>query len=157
MRRLPLLSSWARRLVRRDGLLRHQAAAALATALDFSLGALLVRGGVDPAFATFVGAVVGAFCNFSVARRYVFRGERRQVGRQAVRYSLVAFGSAVANALLVHGLGALLPFAAARLAASVIVSVAWNYPLHRGFVFAAAREFAGDGVARDGGSAGERS
>ncbi len=116
-------------------LVRHQAAAILATLLDFAIGGILVRAGLDPALATFLGATVGACCNFAIARRYVFRGERRRIGRQALRYSLVAVGSALANALLVHALCPLLPFALARPIAAVIVSVAWNFPLHRSFVF----------------------
>ncbi len=116
-------------------LVRHQAGAIFATLLDFAIGGLLVRAGLDPAPATFVGAAVGACCNFLIARRYVFRGERRQVGRQVLRYSLVAAGSALANALLVHALGRLFPFTLARPVAAVIVSLAWNYPLHRSFVF----------------------
>jgi putative flippase GtrA len=118
-----------------SALVRHQAGAILATLLDFTIGGMLVRAGLDPALATFLGAAVGACCNFAIARRYVFRGEGRRIGRQALRYSLVAFGSALANALLVHALGALFPFALARPIAAVIVSLAWNYPLHRSFVF----------------------
>ncbi len=118
---------------------RHQLAALAATALDFSVMTLAVEAlGVRPSLAAIAGSFAGALCNFQLSRRWVFPAGGGPWAGQALRYGAVSAGSALWNALGVEAgqfLGA--PYLAARLVTSVLVSVAWNFPMHRAFVFQA--------------------
>lgn len=118
---------------------RHQLAALAATALDFSVMTLAVEAlGLRPSLAALAGSFAGALCNFQLSRRWVFPAGRGPWAGQALRYGAVSAGSALWNALGVEAgqaLGA--PYLVARLITSVLVSVAWNFPMHRAFVFQA--------------------
>jgi putative flippase GtrA len=115
-------------------LLRHQLGALAATALDYaSMIAAVERLGLTPAAATAVGATAGAVTNFLLGRAWIFRAEGAW-GAQATRYALVSGGSAGWNAigvLLLHDV----PYVWARVAVSIAVSVLWNFPAQRRFVF----------------------
>jgi putative flippase GtrA len=120
-------------------LLRHQASSIVATAVDFGTMALLVeRASASPAAATLVGAALGAIVNFGLNRRHTFDGARREAAAgQATRYALVSSASALLNAageqVGTRIVGA--PYLVVRAIVAVLVSLGWNYPLHRGFVF----------------------
>jgi putative flippase GtrA len=121
---------------------RHQAAAIASTLVDFSTMTLLVElGGLSPAAATFVGAAGGGITNFMLGRR-VF-GVTRESGifSQAVRYALVSGASAGLNALgvylLVH---AGVQYLLGRAAVALCVSLVWNFPMQRHFVFSPERD-----------------
>lgn len=118
---------------------RHQIAAGIATACDFGLMVGLVElVHASPPLATLVSAAFGGVVNFTVARTWAFR--ERHVGTvpsQAIRYAAVSLGGALLNALLLQavlyfgGRGYLL----ARAIISVMVSVAYTYPMHARVVF----------------------
>jgi putative flippase GtrA len=116
-------------------LLRHQLGALAATALDYALMILAVeRLGMTPAAATALGATAGGVANFLLGRAWIFRAERGTWAAQAARYSLVSGASAGWNALgvlLLHDV----PYVWARVAVSLAVSVLWNFPAQRRFVF----------------------
>jgi putative flippase GtrA len=60
---------------------------------------------------------------------------------QVLRYGIVSIASLLLNALgefVVHD-RLRVQYVAARLVVAVLVSVAWNYPLHRAWVFAPSR------------------
>lgn len=120
-------------------LARHQVASLVATAADFTVMTLLVEClGVAPETATFGGALFGAVINFTLNRRYTFRSAGRNAARtEAFRYSLVSGASAILNAtgeyIGTKWLDA--PYLLVRVLVSVAVSLGWNYPLHRSFVF----------------------
>lgn len=119
-------------------LLRHQAGAGVATAVDFAAMIACVEAGLlAPVAATAVGAAAGAMTNFSLGRRWIFAARGGGVAPQAVRYALVSAASLGWNALGVHALHGLLgaPYVAARAIVALAVSVLWNYPLHAKFVF----------------------
>ncbi|WP_394822568.1 GtrA family protein [Pendulispora albinea] len=116
---------------------RHQMASIVATAIDFGTMTVLVELGVlSPAIATLVGAAFGAVVNFLLGRR-IFRATGGSAAPQAVRYALVSSASAGFNSLgvfvLHHQAG--LQYLLARVAVSILVSILWNFPLHRHFVF----------------------
>ncbi|HEX7671894.1 MAG TPA: GtrA family protein [Polyangiaceae bacterium] len=121
-------------------LLRHQVASLVATSVDFSLMILLVEvAKVAPSTAALAGAGTGAIVNFAYNRRHTFpRAREGTQVRQAVRYAVVSAASAALNAAGEHvGTRLLgLPYVLTRMAVSLIVGLCWNYPLHRGFVFA---------------------
>jgi putative flippase GtrA len=140
--------------------LRHQAGALIVTTLDFAVMSLCVRLlGWSAVTGTVLGALTGGVTNFILARRWIFvvspraRGARGEVppherdheteqatqatGGQALRYASVSLASLVLNAVgeyLLHDrLG--IQFQIARAIVAATVSVAWNFPMHRSFVF----------------------
>jgi putative flippase GtrA len=116
-------------------LLRHQLGALAATALDYALMILAVeRLGVTPPAATALGATAGAVANFLLGRAWIFRAGAGPWATQAARYALVSGGSAGWNALGVLVLHDV-PYVGARAAVSLAVSVLWNFPAQRRFVF----------------------
>ena len=128
--------------VRWATLARHQLASAVATAADFALMTLLVEfAGAAPAAATLAGALLGAVINFTLNRRFTFRtAEQGPAGPEALRYAAVSAASAVLNATGEYigtvWLGA--PYLLVRVVVSLAVSLGWNFPLHRSWVFQSA-------------------
>jgi putative flippase GtrA len=122
---------------------RHQTGAIVVTVLDFTTMSLLVRElGTSAVFGTVVGAATGGVTNFVLGRRWIFGTRDARVDHQAARYAAVSGMSLVLNALgeyLLHDrLG--LQFQVARVLIAALVSVAWNFPMHRHFVFAHTHE-----------------
>jgi putative flippase GtrA len=142
--------------------LRHQAGALAVTALDFGVMSLCVRLlGWSAVTGTVLGAFTGGVTNFILARQWIFVSARRgargavPLGHdreteqawqaegltscegQALRYASVSLASLVLNAVgeyLLHDrLG--IQFQIARAIVAATVSVAWNFPMHRSFVF----------------------
>jgi putative flippase GtrA len=117
---------------------RHQLGAAVATAIDFGAMILAVeRFAVAPALATAMGAALGAMTNFALGRTWIFRYGSGHWAGQAVRYAVVSGASAGWNTLgeyLMHD-AALVPYVSARMIVSFTVSLLWNFPLQRRFVF----------------------
>jgi putative flippase GtrA len=118
--------------------LRAQLSALAATAADWGLMTLLVASGVHYLLGSVAGSLLGAGTDFALKRSWAFGAAADPAGRQAARYGLVSLASAGWNALaaylLVDGLGA--PEVPGVIAASVVVGLVWNYPLHRFYVFA---------------------
>lgn len=118
---------------------RHQTAAAVATALDFStMIALVELFGAPPAIATVVGAVAGGVTNFLVTRRWAFHElHSGSVRSQAARYAVVSSGGAILNGALVQLalVATPLSYIVARTIGSALVSVFYTYPLHARVVF----------------------
>jgi putative flippase GtrA len=119
---------------------RHQLGAVLATGCDFatmSCAISLVH--VRPSLATALGAAVGATVNFLTGRRWVFSAHGDPWASQATRYLSVSTLSLLLNATGVYILAERLSvqYLLARAIVALLVSVCWNYPLHRYFVFSA--------------------
>jgi putative flippase GtrA len=117
---------------------RHQVGAILATGIDFgTMSALVVLLGLPAALATAVGAAVGGTSNFLLGRHWIFSAQDGQAGEQGIRYVLVSAVSLVLNAageyLLHDRLG--LQYLLARGIIASLVSVVWNYPVQRMFVY----------------------
>jgi putative flippase GtrA len=93
--------------------------------------------GASPAAGTAMGAACGAVLNFCLGRLWIFRATGGRVAPQAGRYIAIAAGSLILNTAGMHVLAGLLlvQYVAARVAVSVAVSLLWNFPLHRAFVF----------------------
>jgi putative flippase GtrA len=148
------VSSGERHVFARLG--RHQVGALVATAIDFGAMTLLVTGfGASAVLGTVIGASAGAVSNFWLGRHWIFRregigGSHRRTGRpggrsgvdsaraQAWRYGLVSFASLLLNALGEYGLHNVLrlQYQLARALVAITVSLVWNFPMHRWFVFA---------------------
>ena len=121
----------------RGSLLRSQVSAGVATAADFLLVvALVAYANVFPWFSTMIGCVLGAVVNFSVSGIWAFKNIDPLVP-QASRYIFVSLTSALLNG---GGVGVLLllpsmDYRIAWVLVRVVVALAWNYPLHRDYVF----------------------
>ena len=108
------------------------------TLLDFTTMSVLVqRLGTSAVLGTVVGAAVGGVTNFILGRRWIFAATQGTASHQAARYLAVSGASLALNAtgeyLLHDRLG--LQFQVARALVAALVSVAWNFPMHRFFVF----------------------
>jgi putative flippase GtrA len=117
---------------------RHQVGAVVATALDFGTMIFAVQClGAPPVLATAVGAALGGVANFALGRGWIFTRQTGHPAGQGVRYGLVSAASAGLNALGMHALHdvARVQYVAARAVVAVAVSLAWNFPMQRRFVF----------------------
>lgn len=142
----------------RFALFRHQIAALVATTVDFvTMFALVELVSLAPSHATLVGASAGAGANFVLGRKYTFPNSEGSVAGQLVRYAVVAGMSALLNAFGVWLLGRVgVPYGGARVVTALVVSVAWNFPMHRAFVFAAPSDVAEQEEADEAHGAGSR-
>jgi putative flippase GtrA len=119
-------------------LLRHQLSSFVSGGVDFGTMIALVHFcAFGPTFATACAAAAGAVANFTLERSMVFTGASGSAGGQAMRYALVSAASLGLNALgeyvLTAGLN--MQYVIARTLVAGSVSVLWNFPLHRHFVF----------------------
>jgi putative flippase GtrA len=120
---------------------RHQLASIVATVADFGTMVLLVEYfHRSPTLATLCGATFGAVVNFMMNRHFTFARADEAVGGQALRYAGVSGASAGLNAIGEYLGTSLLraPYLAVRLVVAIAVSVAWNFPMHRSYVFRSA-------------------
>jgi putative flippase GtrA len=114
------------------------AASAIATGVDWALVTSLVLCGAHYLVAAAVGAASGAATDFSIKRYWAFdRAGRATLGREGLRYLLASATSLGLNLgaawAMVDGFGA--GAVQGVIAASMLVGVVWNYPVHRLYVF----------------------
>ncbi|MDB4968884.1 MAG: CDP-diacylglycerol--glycerol-3-phosphate 3-phosphatidyltransferase [Myxococcales bacterium] len=116
---------------------QHQLSSLVATGVDYCIMIVCVSVfGLSPVLGTVVGALCGAVTSFTLGRRWVFDARRGNLRSQALRYALVSTVSLIGNAggewLLVRWH---LQYVLARVLASTVVGIGWNFPMHRHFVF----------------------
>jgi CDP-diacylglycerol--glycerol-3-phosphate 3-phosphatidyltransferase len=117
---------------------RAWVASAVATAVDYGTFTILVEViGVYTGTSRALGALLGAITNFTLNKLYTFKTRQNSVLVEVPRYAAISLTSLLLNTvgviLLTEGLRWNPLFAAALV--GVIVSLAWNLPLHRIFVF----------------------
>ncbi|MFO0660687.1 MAG: GtrA family protein [Polyangiaceae bacterium] len=122
-------------------LARHQLASIVATAVDFSTMVLAVEvAGLSAVWGTVIGAFHGGVANFLANRYWTFSREGSLESSpvdQGAKYVIVSACSLLWNALGEHLLVRVgLHYVIARVLVAVSVGLLWNYPLHRGVVFA---------------------
>ncbi|HZR09217.1 MAG TPA: GtrA family protein, partial [Myxococcales bacterium] len=113
-------------------------ASAVATAVDYGTFTILVEVvGVYTGTSRALGALLGAITNFTVNKLYTFRTRDNSVLVEVPRYAAISLTS-----LLLNTVGVILLTEGLRwnplIAAAVVgigVSLCWNLPLHRIFVF----------------------
>ncbi len=118
---------------------QHQLSSLVATGVDYCVMILCVSVfGLSPVLGTVLGALCGAVTSFTLGRRWVFDARRGDLRGQALRYAMVSAVSLCCNAgaewLLVR-VG--VQYIVARVVASTVVGIGWNFPMHRHFVFRA--------------------
>lgn len=117
---------------------RANVSAIVATGLEWVLITALVAVGAHYLVATAIGAIVGATTDFSIKRHWAFsRQSVDAMHREAVRYVVASASSLGLNMLVAYLLVDRLrmPAVPGVIAASFVVGVVWNYPMHRYFVF----------------------
>jgi putative flippase GtrA len=117
---------------------RHQLGALAASVVDFLVMIGCVHAGLVPVAGTAIGATCGAVTNFTLGRHWIFRASTHgSAPRQAGRYAVASFTSLALNTLgefVVHDV-AHVQYVVARLLVAGFVGLAWNYPVHRAWVF----------------------
>ncbi len=116
---------------------RHQIGATAATIVDFGTMIACVQVlRMEATWATGIGASLGAITNFSLGRAWIFPNHSGHVAHQALRYAMVSVTSAGLNVLGESLLvGERIQYVVARIMVSIAVSLLWNFPMQRGFVF----------------------
>jgi len=117
---------------------KAQIAALIATAVDFFCLIILVElFSVWYAYATAIAALLGAITHFFLGRHWSFVATSDHWRQQAMRYGWVSLGSLILNTMIVYGITELMgiQYVISKIIASVIIGIAFNYPLHRHYVF----------------------
>lgn len=125
-----------RRLLVRLG--RHNVSSLAATAVDFTVMIASVSLiGLSAVTGTVLGASSGAVTNFLLGRHWTFEAAAAPPSGQAARYFIVSAASLGLNAggedLLSAHLE--LQYIVARVIVALTVSMFWNFPMQRYFVF----------------------
>ncbi len=117
--------------------IKAQLSSSVATGVDWALLVILIALGVHYLLAVVAGALAGAATDFSVKKWWVFKSGGGRLHGQAARYVGVSAVSAGLNCLLAYGIvdGLRFPKTPGVIAASAAVGFAWNYPMHRFYVF----------------------
>jgi hypothetical protein len=137
--------------------LKANVSSVTATGLDWALMTALTWAGVHYLVSVAVGSVAGAATDFLLKRHWAFdRATKGGLGVEGLRYLAVSGSSLAWNLVVAYALvdGLRLPAIPGAIAASVIVGVIWNYPLHRFYVFRQAPRWSSS--EQLGGAAGER-
>jgi CDP-diacylglycerol--glycerol-3-phosphate 3-phosphatidyltransferase len=113
-------------------------ASAVATAIDYGTFTILVEVvGVYTGTSRALGALLGAITNFTLNKVYTFKTRENSVMVEVPRYAAISLTSLLLNTvgviLLTEGLR-WNPLVAAAVV-GIAVSLCWNLPLHRIFVF----------------------
>ncbi len=117
---------------------RANLSSGVASGLEWLLVTGLVVAGAHYLVAAAVGAVTGAVIDFSLKRHWAFdRAHRAGIGHEGLRYLAVSVASLALNVAAAYGIvdGLGVPPVPGVIATSLLVGFAWNYPLHRLYVF----------------------
>ncbi len=91
----------------------------------------------DPLLAGITGTVVGGIVNFLIGRYWVFKASNMAINLQGKRYFITWLGNLILNSF---GLFVLIKmctvqYMLAKMIVSIIVAVAYNYPIQKRYVF----------------------
>jgi putative flippase GtrA len=110
----------------------------VATVVDFGTMIFLVEAfRLRPDVATAIGAALGGITNFTLGLAWIFRGHTGHIAAQALRYASVSAAGAALNAFGEHLVydRAHVQYIVARALVAIAVSLMWNFPMQREFVF----------------------
>jgi putative flippase GtrA len=119
-------------------LLKALTSGAAATVIDvLTLAALVRLSHLAAGVAAAIGCLVGGLSNFILARRWVFAARDGNPARQLALYGvLIVLGGAVLGGTIVEmGVGFGASIVAAKVVATVLVFLLWNYPISARLVF----------------------
>ncbi|CAN5484507.1 hypothetical protein BH11BAC3_BH11BAC3_30750 [soil metagenome] len=92
---------------------------------------------LDAVLASIIGTIIGGIVNFFIGRQWVFVSVDSPVFHQGKRYLLTWTGNLILNAWGVYMLieFAKLNYMIAKVITSIVVAVAYNYPIQKRYVF----------------------
>jgi putative flippase GtrA len=120
------------------GFARAHLSSGAATFVNWAMVATLVPLTVHYLAAAAIGGISGGVTDFLLKRHWAFdRVDRRSARDEGTRYAVASSTSLLWNMAAAQLFVGRLHFPAVPgvIAASVLVGVAWNYPMHRFFVF----------------------
>lgn len=117
--------------------LKANAASLISSFFDYLTTIIAVQFfGINVVLASVGGNVCGGIINFALGRRWVFSAQQSNGVRQAKRYLLVWAGNILLNTCGMYLLTRTsLNYVVAKTIVSIFVSVGYNYPLQKKFVF----------------------
>lgn len=117
--------------------LKSHIASISASLVDYSVTIIAVQlCGFPVVLAGITGTVSGGAINFQMGRQWVFQQNQSKRREQVKRYFVVWFGSLMLNTAGLYVLKShVVHYIIARLVISILVSVFYNYPLQRNYVF----------------------
>ncbi len=117
---------------------KAQIASFIASIVDYFITIICVEWfGFWYVVASSTGTIIGGISNFSLGRRWVFKGGEAEQRIQLIRYFLVWLGylcSATLGVYLLTHFGGF-NYIVSKLMVSLFLAVAYNYPLQKRFVF----------------------
>ena len=113
----------------------------IATAIDVLVMIVLVEwSGLPVGIAAFLGAMSGAFANFTVSKYWAFRDFSKVDPKQVGTYAAVALCTGIMVATSVHVLAVMIgiQYVLAKAISAVFVFLLWSYPAQAKLVFSQA-------------------
>ncbi|MCB1200248.1 MAG: GtrA family protein [Leptospiraceae bacterium] len=122
----------------RQSFWRTHLASLIATGADYTVTIIFVEiFHLWYVIATAMGSLIGALLHFLAGRYWAFEAKHKKLFAQSLRYGFTAICSFLLNTGLVFLLAEYLFFQyiMAKIVASVLVGVGFNFTMHRYFVF----------------------
>ncbi len=118
--------------------LKAQTASIIATTVDFSITIILVEiFGFEKVIASVCGTIAGAITHFLISRHWVFEATDGRMRSQALKYFLVWIVYLLITTSGFYFMNSYLKvnYIISKVFVAVIMSVSYNYFLHKKFVF----------------------
>lgn len=118
--------------------IKANVASLVASFCDYLVTILLVQlFFTDKLLAGIAGTVVGGIINFLINRHWVFKTKHSSLNEQGKRYLLTWIGNLALNSFGLYILIKLfkVQYIIAKVATSLLVAVAYNYPIQKRYVF----------------------
>ena len=94
-------------------------------------------GHIDVVLASIIGTIFGGMINFLIGRVWVFKTSETNFSEQGKKYFLIWLGNLFLNAggvyFFIKIMG--LQYLIAKMITAITVSIGYNYPLQKGYVF----------------------
>ncbi len=113
-------------------------ASLIASACDFLLAIFLKEWiASDPVLASITGTVAGGIINFIICRHWAFDVDDKAALPQGKKYFITWAGNLLLNAASVYVLIKIagIDYRLAKLITSLLVAMAYNYPMQKNYVF----------------------
>jgi putative flippase GtrA len=112
-------------------------ASLVASAFDYGITIIAVQFfSINVVIAGIIGTCCGAITHFIIGRHWVFLAQQSKFSGQAKKYLLVWSGNLLLNATGMYVFTKIgVNYIITKVGTSILVGVAYNYPLQKGYVF----------------------